>query len=125
MTTLPVNVKTENHHTTLMPQPAKKINQATETLEPTEIVNPTETVKPSDSIFNEEDVQKAVTKLNQYVQSIKRELNFSIEKETGRTIVKVIDSTTNEVIRQLPSEAAIEIAKQVKTTQNLGFKGTA
>ena len=70
-------------------------------------------------------MQKAVTKLNQYVQSIKRELNFSIEKETGRTIVKVIDSTTNEVIRQLPSEAAIEIAKQVKTTQNLGFKGTA
>jgi len=71
------------------------------------------------------DVKQAVTRLNQYVQSIERELNFSVEKETGKTIVKVIDSHTNEVIRQLPSETAIAIAKQVKENRNLGFKGTA
>ena len=154
MTNLPVNLKTESLHTHLKPYPAqkqgtestsgreaapfddKKVSGTSKPADQQGTEQVTAKVKPEDftqkiheskesEASTDADVKQAVTRLNQYVQSIERELNFSIEKETGKTIVKVIDSHTNEVIRQLPSETAIAIAKQVKENRNLGFKGTA
>jgi len=154
MTNLPVNLKTESLHTHLKSYPAQKqgtestsglqaaplnekkvsgmnrpadqqgTEQVTAKVNSEDFTRKTNESKESQQ-STDADVKQAVTRLNQYVQSIERELNFSVEKETGKTIVKVIDSHTNEVIRQLPSETAIAIAKQVKENRNLGFKGTA
>jgi len=69
--------------------------------------------KSDTSAVNSQDVKQAAEKLNEYVQVIRRDLKFSVDEDTGRTIVKVIDSRTGELIRQIPDEEVIAISKLV------------
>lgn len=62
---------------------------------------------------NEEQLDQTVEELSSLVQSLKRELNFSVDDNSGRTVIKVIDSTTDEVIRQIPSEEVVELAQMI------------
>ncbi len=45
-------------------------------------------------------------------------LLFTIAKDTGKTIVRLIDSTTKEVLRQIPSEELIAIARSLGKSQS-------
>ena len=63
--------------------------------------------KPED----EQELQKAVSDINSYVQNLQRDLQFRVDSDLGRTIISVVDSETKEVIRQIPSEDAIERAR--------------
>lgn len=65
-------------------------------------------------------LQEAVSKLNDYVQNIRRNLSFSIEETTGQTVVKVYDAETDELIRQIPSEDTLRLAESIQEqTSNL------
>ncbi len=56
----------------------------------------------------------AINSLNASVQNIQRGIEFSIDEESGRSIVKVVDRETGDVIRQLPAEDALEISRYIK-----------
>jgi flagellar protein FlaG len=56
-------------------------------------------------------VKQAVQDINQSMRSLSQGLEFSIDTDSKQTIVKVIDPQTKEVIRQMPSQEALEIAK--------------
>ncbi len=68
-------------------------------------------VLQAEQSIKEEDLQSAVLKLNEAVQSMQRNLEFTVDETTGRTVVKVIDKETSEVIRQIPSEEAMRLAQ--------------
>lgn len=55
-------------------------------------------------------VEQAVNQMNQYVQTLNRDLQFSVDEDSGRTVVKVLDTETKEVIRQIPSEELLRMA---------------
>ena len=59
-------------------------------------------------------VEQAVEQLNEYVQSLQRDLQFSLDEELGRAVIRVIDSSTQEVIRQIPNETALQLARNLK-----------
>ncbi len=52
-----------------------------------------------------------VEELNQTAQSIKRSLRFDIDDGTGITVITVRDRETEEVIRQIPSEEVLALAR--------------
>ena len=58
-----------------------------------------------------EAVAKAAADLQQFVQSMGRNLNFSVDDTTGYHVVKVVNPTTGELVRQLPSEELLQIAR--------------
>lgn len=60
-----------------------------------------------------DQLQNAVSKLQDYVQNYQRKLSFSVSEETGRTIIKVYDSETDELIRQIPPEETIRLAELI------------
>ena len=62
---------------------------------------------------NPDDLKQAVSKLNDYVQNMQRDLQFSIDKESGTMVVKVIDSKSEKVIRQIPTEETLRIARSL------------
>lgn len=66
-----------------------------------------------------EQVDEAVGKINDVIQVVDRNLEFTVDKETDMTVVKVIDSESKEVIRQIPSEEVIQIAKALDKLQGL------
>jgi flagellar protein FlaG len=67
-----------------------------------------------------QSLEQTITQLNDYVQSIQRELQFSIDEESGDTIVKVIEKATNEVVRQIPAEDLMETLKSLNQNATTG-----
>ena len=65
-----------------------------------------------------EQLEKAVQQVASQIQSFQRNLNFSIDEDSGRTVIKVIDSSTDEVIRQIPSEEMLALARQLGEIDN-------
>jgi len=57
----------------------------------------------------------AVTRLNDYVQNVQRSLEFSVDRQTGRTVIKVTDAETHQVIRQIPPEDVLALAQALGT----------
>ncbi len=54
-----------------------------------------------------EDVVKDVA------QIVRRDLNFSIDRDSGMTVVKVIDPSSKEVVRQIPPEEMLALARRL------------
>ena len=57
-----------------------------------------------------ETVARAAEQMQKFVSTMGRNLNFSVDGETGHHIVRVTNPATGEVVRQLPSEEMIRIA---------------
>jgi flagellar protein FlaG len=64
-------------------------------------------------------LQESVEELNEFVLPYNTSLRFSIEEEMGTVIVKVTDRETREVIKQIPSEEAVELAKALDKLKGL------
>lgn len=64
-------------------------------------------------------VVQAVQNINKTMQILAPNLEFSVDTDSNRTIVKVVDQQTKEVIRQMPSTEALEIAKALDRVQGL------
>lgn len=67
----------------------------------------------------QEVVQKAAEQLQNFVQSMGRDLSFSVDPTTGYHIVTVINPSTGEVVRQLPTEEMIKLAKSMAHLNNV------
>lgn len=66
-----------------------------------------------DKAVDSGELKTAVSKLNDFVQNVQRNLSFSVDKETGETVVKVYDAQTKEVIRQIPAEETLKLAAAI------------
>lgn len=62
----------------------------------------------------ENTLAAAVDRLNTNIQRLDRNLVFSLDKNSGDVVVKVIDSQTQEVIRQIPNEDVLALARHIK-----------
>ena len=58
-----------------------------------------------------------IKELNDAIPLEARQLKFTLDEAANRTVVSVIDKESGEVIRQLPSEAALELAKRLREQQ--------
>jgi flagellar protein FlaG len=63
------------------------------------------------------DLAELVEELSGLVQSIRRELQFSVDQESGRTVIKVVDSESGELIRQIPPEEVLTLVGRFKEEQ--------
>ena len=64
-----------------------------------------------------EEVEEAVSKLNEYVQKTQRNLDFSLDEDSGKTVIRVYDSQSEQLVRQIPDEVALELAKKLNTEE--------
>ena len=75
--------------------------------------------------LSQEALEKVVSQLNAYIQNTQRDVDFSVDDATGRVVVKVIDSESEEIIRQIPSEEMLAISRHLveslETEQPKGF----
>lgn len=60
------------------------------------------------------DPNSVVTQLIENVQNVSRQLEFKVDETSGRTIIKVKDSQTGEIIREIPSEEIVRIGNRIK-----------
>jgi flagellar protein FlaG len=70
-------------------------------------------------------LEEVLKQLNSTVQRLEPHLEFSVAEGSSQIIVKLVDSTKNEVIRQYPSEAIIELSKRLDDLRGLLIRETA
>lgn len=76
--------------------------------------------RPSDR-----QLQDAVNRVSDLVRMMKRDLEFSVDESTGRTVVKVLDAESGEVVRQIPPEEVLAVAENLEEVRGMLFRGTA
>lgn len=82
-------------------------------------VHPDAAIRQVDGVSNSAQVTESLKSINKTMQALSRGLEFSVDEDTDRTVVKVVDQETKEVIRQMPTKEALEIAKALDRVQGL------
>ena len=64
-------------------------------------------------------LQNAVSAINAFLKPISNNLEFSIDEGSGKTVVKLVDTETDTVLRQYPTKEALAIARDIDRFQGL------
>jgi flagellar protein FlaG len=95
-------------------------NALTETLTKTE-----QSVAVKDQQSEAEVLAEVVEQLSEVVTLMNKGLAFSIDENSGAAIVKVMDIDTGDIIRQIPSDEALELAQKLQDVKGLLLKTQA
>ncbi len=71
------------------------------------------------------DVGEAVERIRTQMQTLQRDLNFSVDDSTGQVVVQVLDGDSGKVVRQIPSEDILRLAERLDEMRSLLFEATA
>jgi flagellar protein FlaG len=70
------------------------------------------------------ELRNSVDAINRFLED-NSEVRFSIDEDSGLSVVKVIDTETKKVLRQFPSEQSLEIGKNLSSLKGLLIDSTA
>lgn len=83
------------------------------------VEQPREPARDEQKKKSDDEVKEAAARINEFVESMTTDIQFSVDKETNRTVVKVLSRKNGEVIRQIPSEEVLKIAKVLDELEGL------
>lgn len=69
---------------------------------------------PGSNEVSAEELQSVVKRLNEHVQMVNRDLQFSVDEQSGRSVIRVVNAETQELVRQIPSEEVLRISQYIK-----------
>lgn len=72
-----------------------------------------------------EKLQAAVSDIQGFVQSVRRDINFNLDEDSGRVVINVTEATSGDVIRQIPSEEALRLAENLSEIRSVLFEAEA
>jgi flagellar protein FlaG len=70
------------------------------------------------------EIDDAVDEINSHFQATHREIQFAVDDDSGRTVIKVMDMDTQEMIRQIPSEEVLKFARMLDEGADLELINT-
>lgn len=73
----------------------------------------------------QQQVKEAVEQIQRNIEAKSTDLRFTVDRATGKTIVSVVDSQTQEVVRQIPTEEIMKLARWIDRMQGLLVNGKA
>ncbi len=113
--------------TQAMAKPRQPVAQAgvaasSQAIEPSRSAPASEAAKPqspdtANGNSTADQVKAAVKELNRAMQQSNRALEFSVDDDTDRVVVRLKDGATGETIRQIPSEETLAIARYISDVQ--------
>jgi flagellar protein FlaG len=65
--------------------------------------------------------KQAVVEINKALEKIPTTLAFQVDETSNRFIVNVADISTGELIRQIPGDAVLRIARQLESLKGIIF----
>ncbi len=60
---------------------------------------------------SQENITRAIEKVNENYMAENKKLEYSYHEQTGKYVVKVVDTTTHEVVNQIPSQKLLDYAE--------------
>ena len=76
---------------------------------------------PADKTFavDRKAIEQTIAKVREAIGPANASLKIEIDPDSDRVIVKVLDDQSGELIRQIPSQEMVEIAKRLDTMQGI------
>ena len=71
---------------------------------------------PERTVASPADVEDTVRRLNDLMAERQRSLSFHVDEASGRTVITVRDATTAQVVRQIPAEEVLAVARAFEAT---------
>lgn len=68
------------------------------------------------------ELEAALLEMNALVQASDRDIAFQLDDDSGQVVISVTDRASGDVIRQIPSEQALELAAHLSDMRSLMFK---
>lgn len=65
-----------------------------------------------------QELSEATRDISEYIQSVSRSLNISVDGDLGTTVIQVLDAETDEIVRQIPAEEILQIARFLSDQQS-------
>ncbi len=107
------------------PAVALRSNPPAAAVAPQAKVDPTTSISPNTQSVKDAALNKAVDAINRFINPVASSIQFSVDEDSGRTLVKVVDTDTNTVLRQFPSKEALAISHELDKLQGLLVKDKA
>lgn len=70
-------------------------------------------------------LETAVAQMNEYIQSTQRDLHFNVDETSGHVVVRVLERSTGDLIRQIPNEDFLQLARAAKDDGNVNLIATS
>ena len=70
-------------------------------------------------VVNEDALKQGIEKINQYIRVFNVKVSFDVDKPTGRTVVRISNNETQEVIREFPPEEFLKMAAKLSELMGL------
>ena len=74
----------------------------------------------SSSNFSPVELANAVTEFSSHMEMVATSLSISVDEQLGSTIIRVTDRETDEVIRQIPPERIVNLARFMRESTGEG-----
>ena len=75
--------------------------------------------------YQQESTEAIVRQLEEHVQNVQRDLCFDMNTDSGQMTVKVYDSKTKELIRQISEEDLLKLQQHLKENKGILIKTKA
>ncbi|MEP7702942.1 flagellar protein FlaG [Paraglaciecola sp. 25GB23A] len=78
----------------------------------------TDTVVNTEKLLSTDIIKAAVEELSSFAKASSRQLAFSVDESSDRPVVKVTDTESGKVIRQIPSEEVLKLSERLRDLQS-------
>ncbi|PWS55655.1 flagellar protein FlaG [Pseudoalteromonas sp. meg-B1] len=69
--------------------------------------------KVSETELSPEKLEKVVQQLQEFMGEMNRSLQFKVDEDSGRNVIKVIDKESGDLVKQYPSEEVLGIVAKL------------
>lgn len=108
-----------NTLTGVVTQQAKNVASGVSASKPAQNQQTVNASVAQDNPISRDQLNSAIKATQDFVGIVNSSLEFTVDEDTGTTVVKIVDKETKELIRQIPSEEMLSIAKALDTIKGL------
>ena len=76
-------------------------------------------LQSSGNEVNKKELDQALARVREVFQKADSRVEFSVDPDLGRVIVKIMDGESGTVIRQIPQQEVLDLAKSLETPTGL------
>lgn len=113
MSTSDVGVKSNQQVGSASYQQTAAVSESAKVAQQEKIVEAKELAKAAEQEtkpeLQKEQLEAMAQKLQEFVGSLNKGLEFSVDEDSGRDVIKVIDKTSGDTVRQYPSEEVLDL----------------
>jgi len=94
-------------------QAQSQVNQNADEQKTTPNTSAANNNKVSETELPPEKLEKVVQQLQEFMREMNRSLQFKVDEDSGRNVIKVIDKESGDLVKQYPSEEVLGIVAKL------------